>query len=224
MIYLLGIVIVAMRGERGPAIFASILSVLAFAFLFVPPYYSFSIPHPKYLLDFSGMFVVAVIISHLTIITKQQTGIARLRERRTAALYALNRKLASCRGMDKILYTAAQHIAEVFDSQLAILLPHDEDKLIVQVNQGEVFILDEKEESVARWVYDLGQIAGLGTQTLPFAKALYLPLLGAKSIIGVLRVLPVDSERLFIPEQIHLLETFAHQVALVIEVEQLATE
>ena len=224
MIYLLGIVIVAMRGERGPAIFASILSVLAFAFLFVPPYYSFSIPHPKYLLDFLGMFVVAVIISQLTIITKQQTGVARLRERRTAALYALNRKLASCRGMDKILHTAAQHIAEVFDSQVAILLPHDEDKLIVQVNQGEAFILDEKEESVARWVYDLGQIAGLGTQTLPFAKALYLPLLGAKSIIGVLRVLPVDSERLFIPEQIHLLETFAHQVALVIEVEQLATE
>lgn len=225
MIYLLGIVLVAMRGERGPAIFTSLLSVIAFAFFFVAsPRYSFSIPDPKYLVNFTAMFVVAVIISHLTIITKQQTGIARLRERRTAALYALNRKLASCRGIDKILHTAAQHIAEVFDSQVALLLPDDNDKLIVRVNQGSEFVLDEKEESVARWVYDLGQIAGFGTQTLPFIKALYIPLLGAKAVLGALRVLPADPNRLLIPEQIHLLETFAHQVALVIEVEQLATD
>ena len=224
MIYLLGIVVVAMRGERGPAIFTSLLSVIAFAFFFVPPTYSFAVPHVKYLFNFVSMFVVALIISHLTIITKQQTGIARLRERRTAALYALNRKLASCRGMDKIVYTAAQHIAEVFDSEVAILLPDEQDKLIVMVNQGEKeLVLDEKEESVARWVYDLGQVAGFGTQTLPFIKALYVPLLGAKEVVGALRVLPINSKRLLIPEQIHLLETFAHQVALVIEVEKLAT-
>jgi two-component system, OmpR family, sensor histidine kinase KdpD len=222
MIYLLGIVVVAMRGERGPAIFTSFLSVIAFAFFFVPPVYAFEIPHLKYLINFAGMFIVAIIVSYLALITKQQTGLARLRERRTAALYALNRKLASCRGMDKILHTAAQHIAEVFDSQVAILLPDDQDKLAVKINQGEKFVLDEKEESVAHWVYDLGQIAGLGTQTLPFIKALYLPLLGAKAVVGALRVLPIDPNRLFIPEQIHLLETFAHQVALVIEVEQLA--
>jgi two-component system sensor histidine kinase KdpD len=221
MLYLLGIIVVSMRGERGPAIFTTILSVMAFTFFFSPgnPFFIF---HPKYLVNFIGMFVIAIIISHLTIITKQQTGIARLRERRTAALYALNRKLASCRGIDKIAHTAAQHIAEVFDSQVAILLPDEQNKLVMRVNQGEELLLDEKEESVARWVYDMGQIAGLGTQTLPFIKALYVPLLGAKAVVGALRVLPVDPNRLFIPEQIHLLETFAHQVALVLEVEQLA--
>lgn len=224
MLYLLAIVLVAMRGERGPAIMTSLLSVLAFDFFFVPPQFLFVINKTQYLMSLVAMLIIALITSHLTLITKRQTSIARLRERRTAAMYALNRKLASCRGIDKILHTSVQHIAEVFDSQVAALLPDENDNLILRANQGDDLTLDEKELGVVKWVYDTGQMAGLGTQTLPFAKAIYVPLLGAKAIVGILRVLPADPNRLLIPEQTHLLETFAHQISLVIEVEQLACQ
>ena len=68
--------------------------------------------------------------------------------------------------------------------------------------------------SVAQWVFDHGQRAGLGTDTLPAAPAVYLPLRGARGALGVLAVLPTNRRRVLLPEQRHLLETFAGQIAL----------
>ena len=59
-----------------------------------------------------------------------------------------------------------------------------------------------------------GQRAGLGTDTLPAAPAIYLPLRGALRSLGVLAVLPRNRRRILLPEQRHLLETFAGQIAL----------
>ena len=81
-------------------------------------------------------------------------------------------------------------------------------------------VLDEKEKSVAQWVYELGQIAGLGTDTLPFSNAIYMPLPGSQGTLGVLRVQP-RTKRLFTPEQIRLLEACTNQIASVLEVDQL---
>jgi two-component system, OmpR family, sensor histidine kinase KdpD len=220
MIYMLGVVSIAVRGKRGPAILASILSVLAFDFFFVPPRYSFYIQNFQYVVTFIVMLIVALLITQLTIGSKRSANIARLRERRAAAMYAMSRKLANSRGLDNILQTAVQHIAEVFDSQVAALLPNEENQLIVTANSGSEFLLDDKEKSVAKWVYDMGQVAGFGTETLPFVPAIYIPLLGKNSIIGVLRVLSVDRDRFSRSEQLHLLETFANQTAYVIEAER----
>jgi two-component system sensor histidine kinase KdpD len=70
-------------------------------------------------------------------------------------------------------------------------------------------------------VYDLGQIAGLGTDTLSFSEALYVPLLASQGTIGVLRLHPIQSKQLFTPEQMRLLEASAHQIALALEVDRL---
>ena len=51
-----------------------------------------------------------------------------------------------------------------------------------------------KEQSIAQWVYDLGQSAGLGTNTLPFADGLYLPLIGCTRSNGVLRIMSFKSK------------------------------
>ncbi|HJU22350.1 MAG TPA: DUF4118 domain-containing protein [Casimicrobiaceae bacterium] len=73
MVYLVAVVIVALRLSRGAAIFASALSVAAFDFLFVPPQGRFTIDDVQYLLTFAIMVIVAVVISSLV-----------LRERREA--------------------------------------------------------------------------------------------------------------------------------------------
>jgi two-component system sensor histidine kinase KdpD len=67
-----------------------------------------------------------------------------------------------------------------------------------------------------------GAPAGLGTDTLPGSEALYLPLKGSESVLGVLAVLPANPRRVLLPEQFHLLETFAGQIALALERAQLA--
>jgi two-component system sensor histidine kinase KdpD len=66
-------------------------------------------------------------------------------------------------------------------------------------------------------VYDHNTPAGLGTDTLPATAAQYLPLNGSHGTLGVLAVLPRQQRRLLLPEQRHLVETFAGQIALALE-------
>ncbi len=71
--------------------------------------------------------------------------------------------------------------------------------------------------AVAQWVADHGRRAGLGSDTLPAAPALYLPLGEGREGLGVLAVLPRNPRRVLLPEQRHLLETFAGQIGLALE-------
>jgi len=66
MVYLLAVVIVALRFTRGPTIATSVLSVVAFDYFFVPPSGTFTVDDPQYLLTFAMMLGVGLIISHLT--------------------------------------------------------------------------------------------------------------------------------------------------------------
>jgi two-component system sensor histidine kinase KdpD len=66
MIYLLGIIVVSLRFGYGPSIVAAVLSVLLLDFFFVPPYLSFAVTDFQHVVMFAVMFIVAVVISHLT--------------------------------------------------------------------------------------------------------------------------------------------------------------
>ena len=67
MVYLVGTLVVALRGQRGPALFSSLLGVLCFDFFFVPPRFTFQVAQPHYIVTFVVMFAVALIISHLAV-------------------------------------------------------------------------------------------------------------------------------------------------------------
>ncbi|MFO1357754.1 DUF4118 domain-containing protein [Plasticicumulans sp.] len=224
MVYLLAVVFVARRGEREPALLAAVLAVLAFDFFFVPPQLTFAVSDTQYLVTFAIMLVVGGIISQLTVREHEQTEHARLRERRTAALHRLSKNLASLRGADALLDAAVRHIAEVFEAEVLALLPDDAGRLTVRAGWHASFAMDAKEQSVAQWVHDLGRAAGLGTATLPYVDAVYVPLLGKRGAVGALRVKPALAERLVLPEQMRLLEAFANQTALALEVDRLGEE
>ncbi len=224
MVYLLGVVLVATRYGRGPSVVASVLSIAAFDFFFIPPYLSFAVSDIQYLLTFGVMLVVALTISGLAVRTKQQAELARHQERRTAVLYALSRDLATHRGTGLLVQLAVKHLREVFDGQVAIFLA-DAGKR-VQLQRGELlhFEFDPKESGVAQWVFEHNERAGLGTDTLPGAKALYLPLVGSAGSIGVVAVRPAESNRLLDLDQLLLLESLVNQVALAIERTRLSEE
>ncbi|MDD5558425.1 DUF4118 domain-containing protein [Candidatus Methylomirabilis sp.] len=222
MVYLLGVTGVAARSGPGPSALASVLSVAAFDFFFVPPYLTFVVADAQYLVTFGVMLVVALVISGLTVRIRAQAETARQRERRTAALYALSRELASTRGVEHVLRAATRHIAEVFGGHIAILLPDPSGHLSLQIGLPAQFGMTPSELGVAQWVYEHGQMAGCGTATLPGAKALYLPLIASHGTLGVLGLQPAVPHSLEAPEQLHQLETFANQTALALERTQLA--
>ena len=224
MLYLLGVIVVASRARRGPAILASFLSVVAFDFFFVPPRFSFAVSDTQYIFTFIVMLIVALTVSTLTVRVRMSADAARVRERRITALHALSRELASTRGTDQLLGSAVAQIAEVFDCQVVALMPDARGKLLIRAGRESEFAINQKEQSVAQWAFDLGQIAGLGTETLPSAEALYVPLLAAQGPVGALGVRPKDPEKLLVPDQLRLLEAFGNQTALALERDRFAEE
>lgn len=220
MIYLLGVIIVALFGEVGPSILASVLSVLAYDFFFVPPFYSFSVSDIQYFITLIVMLLVAHLISYLTLLTKRQAKAAKFAEQQITSLHMLSRQLARMRGEDKLLQAGIWHISDQFNSQVDSLFP-GKDQLMINDNVISEDKSKSKEQGVAQWVYELGEMAGNGTEILSFLKALYLPLLGFDGAIGVLRIYPNDPERRFTPEELNILQACAHQIAIAMEVDRL---
>lgn len=223
MIYLFGVILVALQGEIGLSILTSVLSVLAYDFFFIPPFYSLTVADSSYLVTLLSMLIISFVISYLTIHTRRQAAIAHLAERRASALHLLSRQLASTRGLDKLLEVVVCYIGEMFDCDVLALLPEN-NHLSIRARYRSEGILTEKEQSVAEWVYNLGQPAGKGTDTLPSADAIYVPLLATKGPVGVLKVRPHNDEQLLIPEQMHFLEACANQLAQALEVDSLQDE
>lgn len=221
MFYVLAVTIVALFGEIGPSILASILSVLAYNFFFVPPIYNISVDNVQQYVTLFVMLLVTQVISQLTILTRRQAESSGITERQTSSLYALSRQLASTRGVDKLLDTAVNYIANIFNAEVIALLPENSHLAIRAKARTKDLTLNPKEQSVAQWVSELGQIAGLGTDTLPFSEAIYIPLIASQNTMGVLRVKPIQSTVLFTPEQMRLLEAFVNQTALALEVDHL---
>ena len=224
MMYLMAVIVIAIRLGRGPSVLASVVSVATFDFFFVPPYLSFAVSDIQYVLTFTIMLIVALVISNLAVRIREQAELARDRERRTAVLYAMSRDLATHRGTVMLTQVAAKHLREVFDGQVAMFLADVEKRVRLQRGEQLVFDLDPKESGVAQWVFDHNERAGLGTDTLPGASALYLPLVGSTGPIGVVAVRPKDTGLLLDPEQLHLLESLINQVALAIERTRLSDE
>ena len=216
MVYLLGILIVATRFGRGPSLLASILSVAALDFLFVPPYLTFVVTDFRHVGTFAVMLLMGVVIGNLTERIRAQARLARGREQRTHALYRLGQELARSAGSAALVASAIQNVATQFQGQGVVLQP-DEHGRLQTPDHPMAFPLNEQELGVAQWVFDHAEPAGLGTLTLPGARATYLPLRGVAGPIGVMGVLPEGAPRWVEPDQRQLLEAFATQTALALE-------
>jgi two-component system sensor histidine kinase KdpD len=217
MVYLLGIILVSLRFGYGPSVCAAVLSVLMLDFFFVPPYLSFSVADFQHVVTFAVMFVVAVVISNLTQRVRLQADAARYRERRTATLYGMSRELAATPATRNLAGVAVAHVHEVFEAKVALLLEGLDGRLENLASGDAAFFPDDKEQDIAEWVWSHDKPAGLGTDTLPSARALYLPLRGAQGRVGVLGVMPNEPRRFGDSEQRALVDVFANQIASALE-------
>jgi len=222
MVYLLGVVTVAVRYGRGESTLAAVLSVLAFDFFFVPPILTFSVSDAEYLLTFGVMLITGLVISTLTNRVKFQAQSAREREQRTSALYAMSRELVEARTKQEIVDAAARHLGSALASDVFLLshepTAHNAAELTLFVATGATATLEASEIAVARWVFDHGERAGRSTDTLPAAQSLFLPLKARHETVGVLGIRPIlASWSILTPDQMRFLETFAGQLALTLE-------
>ena len=224
MVYLLGVVLVSIRSGYVASLLAVVLSVLAFDFFFVPPYFSFAVSDLGHILTFGVMSVVAVVINHLTQRIRDQADSARGRERRTASLYAVSRELGLAHSRELMLSAAARHVREVFAVKVAFLLPGEGGMLEPVLTEEGTFEPGDKDMGVAEWVWLHQREGGAGTDTLPSARAMFIPLKGSRGRVGVMALYPSEQSQLGDPDEAALLATFAGLIGSALERTLLAEE
>jgi two-component system sensor histidine kinase KdpD len=220
MVFLLGVAFVAARFGRGPAIAASIVSVLTFDFFFVPPYFTLTVDDPQYYLAFGVMLAISLLISALTARLKEQLSSSQEQERRTAALYRFTKQLSEITGLEFLMHAAGQQVAQIFSGEVVLYLRESDHSFPVRFGKDTSIANVPVNAVVAQWVAEHDQIAGAGTDTLPNATALFVPLIGSQRTVGALGIKPADAQRFLDPEQRRLLEACASLIALSIERDQ----
>ena len=192
MLFLLTVVLVALKWGRGPAVLAAFVSVAAFDFFFVPPRFSFAVSDFQYLLTFAVMLAVALIIGQMTAGLRYQARIASYREERArVALRIRARHVEPAADRRRRRHRGARSSRSTFRAKVAILVPgRPGPRLRPHAAAAAALAVDV---GAAQWAYDKAQPAGAGTDTLAGSEFLYLPLRAPMRTRGVLVIKPRQS-------------------------------
>jgi two-component system sensor histidine kinase KdpD len=119
-VFVVPVLIAAIRWGIVSAIVAAICGVVASAFLFYPPVYSLRIKDPHELLNLVLFIVVAVVVSQLATRLKRELELSRQREIDMRDLYAFSRRLALSFDVSDIHAAIEDHLASVMQRKVVL--------------------------------------------------------------------------------------------------------
>jgi two-component system sensor histidine kinase KdpD len=216
LVFLTAVVGVAVRYGLWPSLLATVAASLCYNFFFLPPIYTFTITDPTNVVAFVFFTIVAVVVSQFASRGRTRTVAAHERVRAVELLYAFSRKLAGVGTLDDVLWATAYQAALMLKVRVVLLLPEN-GSIAVKAGYPPEDILDEADIAAAKWAWENNRAAGRGSDTLPGAKRLFLPMRTGRGAIGVIGI---DSDKpgpLLTPDQRRLLDALIDQAALAIE-------
>lgn len=214
MLFLLTVLVVAVKLGRSAAILASILSVLLLDIFFVTPRFSLAVNNIQYLVTFAVMLVTALTTTHFTSVLSQKAREAELREQRTRAMYQMARQLAGALTTEQVIEISQAFIKEQITAQSVVLLPDETQHGLIVASPSEnlhVEMLLAKVALEGGKLVRSEQVNGMGYAPL------YLPLRASMRIRGVLAVGFADNPAEPMPETLALLEALASLIAIALE-------
>lgn len=214
MLFLAGVLLIAVVAGLGPSVAASFVSLLVYDFFFVDPHFTFTVTKPQDVLSLAVFLLVAILTSQLTARARAQARLARHREQHTAALYRFARQIAGAVGLDELLPIVVRHLGALFEAP-AVVLTQDAGRLGVRATDPADVAIGDIELAAATWVWDHDEPAGRGTQTLPSSAWCYVPVGTARGTVAVLGLRPPEHGLTL--DQRQLLDALADQVAVAIE-------
>jgi two-component system sensor histidine kinase KdpD len=216
LVFLTAVVVVAVRYGLWPSLLASVAASLSYNFFFLPPIYTFTITDPTNIAAFFFFMLIAILVSNVAARVRTQADTAIGRIRTTEQLYAFSRKLAGTATLDDVLWATAYQIALMLKVRVVLLLPEN-GVITVKAGYPPEDQLDKGDLAAANWAWSNDRSAGRGSDTLPGAKRLFLPMRTGRGSIGVIGI---DNDRtgpLLTPDQRRLLDALVDQGVLAIE-------
>jgi two-component system sensor histidine kinase KdpD len=126
VIYLIPVVIAAIRWGIVSAIFASITGVMGSAFFFFPPLYSLRIRDPQEIINLLLYLFAAIVVSQLANRLRHQLDVSRRREIDLRDLYAFSRRLAGAFKVTDIHSAIEDHLATVLQRKVILFASAEE--------------------------------------------------------------------------------------------------
>jgi two-component system sensor histidine kinase KdpD len=216
LVFLTAVVAVAVRYGLWPSLFASVVASLCYNFFFLPPIYTFTISDPVNVAAFGFFILVAIIVSHFAARGRTQAVVAHGRVRTVESLYAFSRKLAGVGTLGDVLWATAYQTALMLGVRVVLLLLED-GTIVVKAGYPPEDQLDDADLAAARWAWQNDRSAGRGSDTLPGAKRLFLPMRTGRGLIGIVGIDSDKTGPLLTPDQRRLLDALIDQGALAIE-------
>ncbi|SER02089.1 two-component system, OmpR family, sensor histidine kinase KdpD [Solimonas aquatica] len=209
LVFLPAVMLAAMRGGLMPGLACALLSALAYNFLFLPPLYTFTIGDPANVLALIAFLATAVFTSRLTARGREQAQLASDQAMLNGELLQFSRQIAGLRRLDELMQVAARRIAQMLDAE-AVVLAAEPDGLKIRGASSPQAVLEEADLAAANWCRDKAQPTGHGSDTLPGARWLFLPMYSEQAVVGVIGLL---QRRLSAGER-RLLDALADLVAI----------
>ena len=123
MVYLAGVVYVALRHGLAPSVATVVASIFLFDLVFVPPRWGLNPLNKQHLLTFVVMLVVGLLISRLAAQAREQTLLAQARAQRAQALNELSARLAVARSAREVADGVAAAVKVTFGAACAVHAP-----------------------------------------------------------------------------------------------------
>jgi two-component system, OmpR family, sensor histidine kinase KdpD len=222
MVYLVAVLVAALRLGLVPSLVAAAVSVIAFDVVFVPPRHSFTVHDTQYLITFLGLFLVGAVTSTLVSRLRTQTAAAEAREAQTAALLSLSRRLATLSQLEDVARCLLEEASEASGLDgLVLALGEPVEVLSGSPPRGALAAADL---AAARWCAQAGRAAGRGTGTLPAADHLWLPVHSGREPGVVLGLAVPAAGHVLAPDRRQLVEALAAHAGLAMGRAELAEQ
>jgi two-component system sensor histidine kinase KdpD len=223
LIFLMAVLLVAIRLGLWPSVYTSLLSFVAYNFFFTEPHHTFVVTRREDVLTIIFFLVVAVIVGNLAARLKAQVEAMRQVTRRTTNLYDFSRRIAGAAALDDVLWAAVHHVASTLQCHSLVLLPQDS-RLEIASGYPPEDEMSPTAWGAAQWAWEHGQPAGWSSDTLPASEWLFLPLRTGRGAIGLIAISFEKPRRALTPEQRRLLDAMVDQVTVAIERTNLASD
>ena len=188
LVFLTGVLLVAVRTAMRPALFAALASAVAYNYFFTEPRYTFAIHRTDELLTVAFFLVMGLTGGQLAGRLRNQLLALRSTNNQTQTLLSLSRRLAAAVDIPTVYREATTAIAEHLHVPVVLLAPGDNGLLSQAAASQDAQDPGDKGRLAAQWAYDHRQPSGFQTDTLSGIAWRFLPLAFDEECFGVIGV------------------------------------
>ncbi len=215
LIFMTAVIVIASRRGMGPAVLTSVLGFLSYDFFFVDPRLTFTVTDRSELLTLGLFLVASLITGNLAARLRARVDAQAAIADRTNKLFDFSRRVAAAATADDVIWASVSHVATTLRCESVLLLPQGAELRVVGGFPPEDR-LEVRDQSAAQFAWEKGEAAGRGSDTLPTARWLFLPLVAGDRQLGVLGIAYEDDRQLARTDR-RLLEALIDQIALALE-------